>query len=288
MTYDPIDTNETDTDADGNLTIDDLTATTVAGLDTSSGTGNEQIFTDGEGGLIAGGYSGIPVAFQNLIAWYPFDSATYGGNNADDVTGGEAYYGDSTAYDGTVNGATYESSGGGTDINAGANSGYYDFDGLDDNIVFGTIPTVENKSELTLMCWVKHFNKAEFELLFGTNPNFDDTMGLFDSQNGLLQCRVETETIRARAVGNDLPNGTWQHIAMTYTSSTLQVYQDAVKTASASGPSSTPSSNQIFKAGGPSAPAEENFPECELDDCRVYDVALSQSQIQTIVNNTPH
>jgi len=133
MTYDPIDTNENDNNADGKLTIDDLTATTVAGLDTSSGTGNEQIFTDGEGGLVAPGYvSELPVAYSNLVAWYPFDSARYTGSNADDVTGIIGGSGDDTAFDGTVNGATYQSSGGVTDINAGTNSGAYDFDGTND------------------------------------------------------------------------------------------------------------------------------------------------------------
>lgn len=66
-----------------------------------------------------------PVAYSNLVAWYPFDSSFYGGSDADDVTAlfNPNQSGDSTAYDGTVNGATYQPTGGVTDINIGVNSG---------------------------------------------------------------------------------------------------------------------------------------------------------------------
>src|SRR6056297_2864362 len=89
----------------------DITGATIDGTDV------QEITVDGDV-VFSAGPSNLPVAYSNLIAWYPFDSATYGGSNADDVTAIIGGSGDDTAYDGTVNGGSYQSSGGVTDINA--------------------------------------------------------------------------------------------------------------------------------------------------------------------------
>jgi len=102
----------------------DITGATIDGTDV------QEITVDGDTVFTSGPQiNNFPVAYSDLVAWYPFDSATYGGSNADDVTAILGGSGDDTAYDGTVFGATYQSSGGVTDINGGANSGGFDFSG---------------------------------------------------------------------------------------------------------------------------------------------------------------
>ncbi|AFH21499.1 hypothetical protein OSG_eHP2_00130 [environmental Halophage eHP-2] len=71
----------------------------------------------------------LPVAASNLVAWYPFRSGT-----GEDITAGDSNFGDTTDYSAVVNGATFQSSGGVTDIQTGANSGAFDFDGVDDDL----------------------------------------------------------------------------------------------------------------------------------------------------------
>ena len=86
---------------------------------------------------------------QDLVAWYRFED----GDARDYTATLDATFADSTAYDGTVNGATYQSSGGVADFESGANSGAFDFDGSGDNI---HIPNVSvPTSNFTVCAWVK-------------------------------------------------------------------------------------------------------------------------------------
>jgi len=259
----------------------DITGATIDGTDVT------EITVDGDT-VFSAGPSNLPVAYSNLVAWYPFDSATYGGSNADDVTAIVGGSGDDTAYDGTVSGATYQPSGGGTDINAGANSGAFDFDGTDDLIEFGSIPSVENVSEMTAMCWVNKDAHQSNRTIFGAYPNNDDNMTMNASSTFGLFHRVERNGVRVfDTTSTTIPVGTWMHVAMTFDAGSLVAYQDGVQTASTGGgPSTTPSIGQRWYAG-----FEENRGlnlDAQIDDCRVYNTALSSSQISQIVSNTPH
>jgi len=257
----------------------DITGATIDGTDV------QEITVDGQT-VFSAGPSNFPVAYSNLVAWYPFDSATYGGSNADDVTAILGGSGDDTAYDGTVSGATYQSSGGGTDINAGANSGAFDFDGSNDEIDFGSIPSVENVSQITAMCWV-NLDAYDDDNIFGAYPNFNDNMTLSTASNGELRGRLERSGTKVNVAGNTIPIGTWQHVAFTYNAGSGIVYQDGVQTGTDSGgPSTTPSSGQEFYAGYLNA--RNNYVDAEIDDCRLYDTELTSSQISQIVSNTPH
>jgi len=102
----------------------DITGATIDGTDV------QEITVDGQTVFSA---QTLPVAYSNLRAWYPLDSAEYGGSNTDDVTAILGGSGDDSANDATVSGGTYVSTGGVTDINAGANSGAFSFDGSGSN-----------------------------------------------------------------------------------------------------------------------------------------------------------
>jgi len=130
----------------------DITGATIDGQDV------QEITVDGQTVFSA---QTFPVAYSNLVAWYPFDSATYGGSNADDVTAILGGSGDDTAYDGTVSGATYQASGGVTDINAGANSGAFDFDGSNDSISLPSITQITGTKDRTYTMWFKTNTTAE-------------------------------------------------------------------------------------------------------------------------------
>jgi len=258
----------------------DITGATIDGTDVT------EITVDGDTVFSA---QSLPVAYSNLVAWYPFDSATYGGSNADDVTAIIGGSGDDTAYDGTVNGATYQSSGGGTDINAGANSGAFDFDGSDDEINFGRIPSVENVSQMTAMCWVNVDVSDGVQNIFGAYPDNDDNIFLVSNSGDAFLPRVEKNNTRVQLFDTDpLPADTWQHVAFTFNNGSMKAYQDGVETDSGSGgPSTTPGSAigdwYCAYTGNTNA-----YLDCLIDDCRLYDTELSDSQMSEIVSNTPH
>jgi hypothetical protein len=265
------------------LTIDDLTATTVAGLDTSSGTGNEQIFTDGEGGLTARGYvnvSQLPVAYQNLVAWYPFDLATYSGSsNANDVTATLGGSGDDTAYDGTVNGAAYQSSGGVTDINAGANSGAFDFDGVNDTIDITTVQSAHNyDNPYSATVW---FNPDSTELggIFTSLAG-----GKFDQRLWVSSGKLNFESLDTGITSNSTINtNRYYHAGAVKNSSGLELYVDGSLEVSTSVTGSEEDNGSDAEIG---LVRNDGFFDGNIDDLRIYNRALTASEISAIYNNT--
>jgi len=87
----------------------------------------------------------LPVAASDLVAWYPFRSGT-----GEDLTAGDSRFGDTTDYSAVVNGATFQASGGVTDIETGANSGAFDFDGTDESYLTQTINQPSNSYKMIL------------------------------------------------------------------------------------------------------------------------------------------
>jgi len=259
----------------------DITGATIDGTDVT------EITVDGDTVFSA---QALPVAFSNLIAWYPFDSAEYGGSNSDDVTAIIGGSGDDTAYDGTVIGSpTYVSSGGVTDINAGSNSGAYEFDGtLGDGIHSPDI----SYSGFTKMCWF-NVDALGNSLLFGDfdtpGPEYahisivnGDLSYTFDDGNASFDIIVTT-TVNTNE---------WYHVAITYdassSSNNCEMFLDGSSVGTASKGSGL-TFNASQNIGCRVSNGSDNSPtDGVIDDCRFYDTALSSAQIGDIINNTPH
>jgi hypothetical protein len=251
----------------------DITGATIDGTDV------QEITVDGQTVFSA---QTLPVAYSNLVAWYPFDSATYGGSDADDVTAIIGGSGDDTAYDGTVTGATYQSSGGVTDINAGANSGAFDFDGSNDEIDFGSVSAVEGVSEMTIMCWAEFDDTSTFENIFGV---YDSPKNIqLVNQRGTFRGRIQTSSNTLQIDAGSVTTG-YQHYAMTFNSGSGTTYIDGSQVGTGSGgPSTTPSGGINFYAGF--SEFNNNFWDGRVEDARLYDVALTSTQINQIYQNT--
>jgi len=248
----------------------DITGATIDGTDV------QEITVDGQTVFTA---ETLPVAYSNLVAWYPFDSATYGGSNADDVTAlfNPGQSGDSTAYDGTVNGATYQSSGGVTDINAGANSGAFDFDGSDDLITISTSPFVDQSTGSTVTFWL------DFD--GGSNKTALRFFWDFTSSNdGFVFKQGSSGTF---FVGNSsrsmpsIPTGL-SFFAVRYDNG-YDIFRDATLIDSES--AGTNLSNDII-IGNDRASASGPVWDGRIDDVRVYDTPLTNTEINSIYVNT--
>jgi len=251
----------------------DITGATIDGTDV------QEITVDGQTVFTA---ETLPVAYSNLVAWYPFDSAEYGGANADDVTAIIGGSGDDTAYDGTVNGPTYQASGGGTDINAGANSGAFDFD-FNEDIELG-------KSFLPSGSVASWFFVDSFE---DPGQEFWFPIGL-NSLNGLYFFNSTTQwgvRDRANAGDNRFPAtssfnaGQWNHFVWSTDGTNIARYLNGTKD------TSTGSEGLHFEYIGTaySGGGQAQFSlDGRVDDFRVYDKQLSQSEVNQIISNTPH
>jgi hypothetical protein len=129
----------------------DITGATIDGTDV------QEITVDGDV-VFSAGPTVTPVAYSNLVAWFPFDPSTYGGSFTDDVTAlfNPSQSGDSTAHDLSDAGTspTFQSSGGVTDVNVGPNSGGVDFD--DD--VLEVFNIGQTFGEITMIGWVNPDN----------------------------------------------------------------------------------------------------------------------------------
>jgi len=258
----------------------DITGATIDGTDVT------EITVDGQTVFSA---QTLPVAYSNLVAWYPFDSATYGGSNADDVTAIIGGSGDDTAYNGTVNGATYQSSGGVTDINAGANSGGFDLDGSNDLSEITNMDNFNFAYEFTFSLWANYDTIAEGGApLYVTTGggNISAYIGRGVSASGGIDFGFDDGSSFSVLGFTNQSTGQWTHLALTWDGSTVTAYKDASSVGTISRSSWESSSDNNFDYYIGRRLDLPNFLDGTVDDLRLYDTALTTSQVNQIYNNT--
>jgi len=255
----------------------DITGATIDGTDV------QEITVDGDVVFTSAPTITItdPVAKSDLIAWYPFDSATYGGSNADDVTAILGGTGDDTGYDGTIDGATYQSSAGVTDITAGPNSGAFDFDGSNDNI---STNLTNLTTPFTAMFWVS-LNDIVTQAILGDwdSTSSDWYINFIDSDFKV------TDDIEGGILDSStfVPNtNEFNHVAGVYGNSKNEIFINGNSINSI-----TFSSNQRTFSGGNgvdigSLDDQIQHLDGTVDDVRIYNRALTSSEISQIVTNT--
>jgi len=150
----------------------DITGATIDGTDV------QEITVDGDTVFSA---VTTPVAFSDMIAWYPMEANIPGGDEFSDATALFSGAADSTPYDLVDDGAVYEASEGVTDIIEGASSGAFE------NVNGGQYLTssVPLSIPITISFWYKRISEI---YPFGTNPDTDflyyaATLGLWRFDN---------------------------------------------------------------------------------------------------------
>jgi len=222
----------------------------------------------------------LPVAYSNLVAWYPFDSATYGGSNADDVTAILGGSGDDTAYDGTVTGATYESSGGVTDIDAGANSGYYSFDGNDE---IETPFDLDTQSAFTIMAYARFDTLGSNNPIVYMNSNPERLYMWFQTSRNQIEGALGDFDDLTFLSGANINTNQWYHLAISYDGTTFRSYLDGGTTPIDTSTINVPEVAANMYIGTVSGTV---FLNGDIDDVRVYNTDLSGTQINQIYTNT--
>jgi len=238
-----------------------------------------------------------PVAYSNLVAWYPFDSAFYGGNNADDATAFQGGSGDDTSYDGIVNGANYDSNGGVADINAGSNSGAFSFNGTSDFVDLGTVSGAQftGNDSFTVTIWgLTEGQNVEYPMLISPedDPTTNDIWNFLNRQqvgsgwSGVMNFRISTGFDFEDLNDMSMPLNTWVHFAFGYDAQSNQAFEysngiERDRVSLSFNPQSYPGEWTI------GAGTEQEYHHFGLiDDVRIYNKALSSSEIDQIYQNT--
>jgi hypothetical protein len=230
----------------------------------------------------------LPVAASDLVAWYPFRSGT-----GEDITAGDSNFGDTTDYSASVNGATFKPSGGVTDIQTGANSGAFDFDGTDDTLDLGTV--ADSDQSFTVMTWLKPdvvnvstrqrlLTKSDANsfpdgtVVLGILGNGDPAFSLFN--NGASNGAKSPTAISANQ---------FVHLAGRYDfqSGDISLFINGQSVATTSAGQARALTSQPWRIGedNPVGAADE-FINGTVDDTRIYTTALSDSQINQIYLTT--
>jgi len=227
----------------------------------------------------------LPVAASDLAAWYPFRAGT-----GEDLTAGDSRFGDTTDYSAVVNGATFQASGGVTDIQTGANSGAFDFDGTDDTLDLGTV--ADSDQSLTIMTWVKPDTVATSQRVITKQDS-----STFADGRILLDISVDSEPrflIEAGTVGRVTDSSTLnadQHVHLAgrydFQNTEITLFRNGGRVGATGVGQAPPRTAQPWRIGEDNVAV--NFDQAlngTVDGTRIYTAALSGSQINQIYLNT--
>jgi hypothetical protein len=216
---------------------------------------------------------------DGLVAWYRFEDST---NTAIDATNALGVGTDQTAFDGTVNGASFVENGGVRDVvsDAGTNSGAYSFDGVDDSI---TVSNVPHQTPLTVMAWIRNDGNGSLNRVVRQSQGSDENYGL-----NIINDNLVIEAPNGTSSSVTIPTGTLTHLAMTIPNTKGNPVRGFVNGSQVD----TFSLSTIYSAqsalGIGDDPAAGNSANLNglADDVRLYNRALSASEINQIYQNT--
>lgn len=223
------------------------------------------------GGAVSRGVTS-GTGIDGLRNWWKFDSGS--GSTAKDYEGSN---------DGNISGATWVSD---------AKTGGYalDFDGVDDYVDHDT--NAVSNLPITVTAWVKAPSNSNFNLIYNEDrtSSGDTFLDLRVNDNDGLEVLVRDSNGNLAALvdsGVIVTDGTWHFVSGVYGDSVVEGFVDAssVGTVDASAVGSA-SSNIASIGARRHLGKEQNHFDGIIDDVRVYDRALSQSEIQQIYDDT--
>ena len=177
----------------------------------------------------------------------------------------------SNGYDGTINGATYNS------------GGYFAFDGTDDFVNFGNV--LASLTSLTLECFIKiHAQSSNYNGIISktldNSDGYEIRMATYTSTTTGVQFRYVGDNVNLSF--GQLTNEIWYHLVATGTSGSQKIYTNSSLTASSTS-TSTPSSNTNSLVLGKLAYASL-YADMDLALVRIYNRAISASEVSQNYN----
>lgn len=186
----------------------------------------------------------------------------------------------------------------------------YDFDGIK-YITFGYAPQVEAErsvyfdgtndyidvedhkdlisNQFTISSWVKRdvgsLNKS---ILSKRDASFTDGYDFKITASGMLEMSWKNNLgVTQTVLGSTfIPEGEWHHLAVIYNNGTASIYIDGVLDPTSTVATLTPpvDTNQSFFIGAANKTAPQDFFIGNIDEVRIWDVALSEDELHFIMN----
>jgi hypothetical protein len=209
-----------------------------------------------------------------LVAYYPFSG------NANDASG--------NGNNGTVSGATLT-----TDRFGNANRAYY-FDGTSSYINCGNSTTFDLNNH-TIVAWINIdsiVDPAGKHIVGKVNSNTYETLsfGIKDSNNTIgTAFATGTEINHSLSSTTALQPNHWYYVAMTYDNSTVEFYIDGVLDSSFSRTGTVRTCTNNLAIGRHNGDVSVTGPALfkgSIDDVRIYNRALSASEMQALYTST--
>jgi hypothetical protein len=219
-------------------------------------------------GLI-GGTSEAQDVDPSLVGWWKFDEGS----------GGVAHDSSGNDNDGTLNGPVEWTA-------DGKLGGAMKFTGPYNFIQVQSSPSLNMTDAITIAAWIN-------PSWTGNNRILQKSSGGGDNQYRLLKEWGDNMIFHLPGLSNDRlefvglpPAGEWTHLAATYDGSTMRVYYNGVVAGeqASSGQMGTSDGTLCIGTKHETAPAGDEF-NGMLDDVRIYNRALSQSEIKKLGGN---
>ena len=202
------------------------------------------------------------------IAAYSFD-ATSGTSLTDNSGSGNT---------GSISGATWTS--------AGKSGGALNFDGVNDLVTVADKASLDLTTGMTLEAWVRPTANSTWRTVVTKEMSGNLTYGLFSNSDVAQPSSIVT--IGANPVQDitrgtaEVPMSAWAHLASTYDGAVLRLYFNGTQVSSKNVTGAMANSAGPLQIGGNNVWAE--WFQGQMDDLRVYNRALTPSQLQTDMN----
>ena len=209
---------------------------------------------------------------NGLVAYYPFNG------NANDESGNGNH--------GTVNGATLT-----TDRLGNANSAY-SFNGSSYYIKVADSNSLDITSSISFSSWIYVYGSTnDHQVIIGkwyNNNVFEETYVLELQPNGkTIQMPlngISTGGYSNVASNTEISFNTWVHVVGVYDSSEIRLYVNGVKTGSLITSGNLPLTSAPLMIGAHDSTSDRNAFNGIIDDVRIYNRALSSSEIEELYN----
>ena len=208
-----------------------------------------------------------------MVSWWPLDEAPGTGTSADIIGGLDGTWsGDPTAFAGKVNNALA-------------------FDGSD-SVIVPQDSTLEPAHDLTVDAWVRaDGTPGDFKAIVAKGVQLGNfaSYALYTGPTEGLFFYVTVNNVFTLSPGVDkldIWDDEWHHIAGTYDNAKVRLYVDGVEVGGGSAKTgdiqyNLPDSNELAIG---THPTETFFFAGDIDEVEIFNVALSQTEIQAIFN----
>ena len=204
------------------------------------------------------------VVDDGLVAFFPFDEGT--GSKASDVTG--------NGHDGKFEGAPKW-------VEGKFNSAL-EFDGNDDYVAVADNEALDFTNKITMMAWFSPNDDLTKRRLMVKNDSIFVIFDFGDTKS--IDFLVKPTNNFAQSTTNDWKIGQWYHFAGTFDGKTLKVYVNGKLEGETDNPTDiTPSNLELWIGGDDFGRDTDMFPG-KIDEVRIYNKVLSESDIQKIMD----